>query len=160
MQLPCAEVSGYRVPGPGVAAIKPHSPGKALGPAAMQLFLLASIGGAIGAGARYLVNVACAACLAPGFPWATLIVNVLGSFLMGLVVSLIVPWLGGSQAWRTFLATGILGGFTTFSAFSLDVHSLFERQFNGHLFLYVAGSVVLSVLALFAGMGLGRLGLK
>ena len=126
----------------------------------MQLFLLASLGGAIGAGARHLVNIVCSACIGPGFPWATLIVNVAGSFLMGLVVAAIVPMFGGSAAWRTFLATGILGGFTTFSAFSMDVHDLFERQAHGHLFLYVAGSIAISVLALFAGLALGRFGLK
>ena len=123
----------------------------------MRLFLLASLGGAIGAGARHLVNVACAACLSPVFPWATLIVNVAGSFLMGIVVGAIVPWLGGSAAWRTFLATGILGGFTTFSAFSLDVQHLIERQANILLVLYVVGSVAASVGALMAGLGLSRL---
>ena len=118
----------------------------------MQLFLLACLGGAIGAGARYLVNAACAQCMAPGFPWATFIVNVTGSFLMGIVVAGIVPYLGGSVAWRTFLATGILGGFTTFSAFSLDVVDLMQRQQAGPVLFYMIGSVALSVAALLAGV--------
>ena len=122
----------------------------------MQLFLLASLGGALGAGARYLVNAACAQCMAPGFPWATFIVNVAGSFLMGVVVAALVPYMGGSVAWRTFLATGILGGFTTFSAFSLDVVDLMERQQTLPFLFYVIGSVVLSVAALIAGVAVVR----
>ncbi len=125
----------------------------------MQHFLLAAAGGAIGAGARYLVNVACAQCLTPGFPWATLIVNVVGSFMMGLVVAGIVPALGGSPAWRTFLATGILGGFTTFSAFSFEVSDLMQRQ-SVLAFAYMIASVVLSVTALFAGMALARVSVR
>ena len=92
----------------------------------MQLFLLACLGGAIGAGARYLINVVCMHCMAPGFPWATFIINISGSFLMGVVVAGIVPYLGGALAWRIFLATGILGGFTTFSAFSLEAVDLLQ----------------------------------
>ena len=125
----------------------------------MQLFLLACTGGAIGAGARYLVNIVCAQCIAPGFPWATFIVNVSGSFLMGIVVAGIVPYLGGSVAWRTFLATGILGGFTTFSAFSLDVVDLMQRQQVLSFLFYVLGSVVLSVSALLVGVAVARAGL-
>ena len=125
----------------------------------MQLFLLACLGGAIGSGARYLVNVVCAQCLAPGFPWATFFVNVVGSLLMGVVVAGIVPALGGSVAWRTFLATGILGGFTTFSAFSLDVIDLMQRQQTGPALLYVSGSFVISIAALAAGLTLARAGL-
>ena len=126
----------------------------------MQHLLLAATGGAIGAGARYLVNVACAQCLAPGFPWATAIVNVAGSFLMGLVIAGVVPLLGGSAPWRTFLATGILGGFTTFSAFSLDAFELYEREQHLALGLYVAASVVLSIGALVAGIWAARAGLR
>ncbi len=126
----------------------------------MKLFLLASLGGAVGAGARYLVNVACAQCMAPGFPWATFIVNVVGSFLMGVVVAASVPYLGGSAAWRTFLATGILGGFTTFSAFSFDAMTLLEKQQFNLLAIYVVGSVAVSVLALGAGAGVVRVALN
>lgn len=122
----------------------------------MRLFLLAAGGGAIGAGARHLVNVGCALWLGPGFPWATLAINVVGSFLMGVVVAIAVPLLGGSAEWRTFLATGILGGFTTFSAFSLDVWQLVERNETGLALVYVAASVALSVAGLVAGLALAR----
>ncbi|MDX2158240.1 MAG: fluoride efflux transporter CrcB [Hyphomicrobiaceae bacterium] len=118
----------------------------------MRLFLLAAAGGAIGAGARYLVNVWSLILLGPSFPWATLIVNVTGSFLMGVVVAATEPLLGGSAPWRTFLATGILGGFTTFSAFSLDAHTLIERRQFALAVLYAGGSVVLSLVALVAGL--------
>lgn len=122
----------------------------------MRLLLLAAGGGALGAGARYLVNVACTACLGPGFPWATFAVNVAGSFLMGVVVAAAVPVLGGSAEWRTFLATGILGGFTTFSAFSLDAWQLIEREQTVLALAYIAGSVVLSIAALLAGLSATR----
>lgn len=118
----------------------------------MRLFLVAAGGGAIGAAARYLVNVGCTHWLGAGFPWATLIVNVAGSFLMGVVVAASEPWLGGSAVWRTFLATGILGGFTTFSAFSLDLWQLLERRQTAAAILYASGSVVLSLAALVAGL--------
>ncbi len=126
----------------------------------MQLLLLAILGGALGSGARYLVNVAAAHWLAPGFPWATFIVNVLGSFLMGVVIASLAPYFGGSPAVRTFLATGILGGFTTFSAFSLDAVELMERGHLTTLALYVVGSVLLSIVALLAGVGVMRASLR
>lgn len=126
----------------------------------MRLVLLAAAGGAIGAAARHIVNVAMLGLLGPAFPWATLTVNVLGSFAMGISVEAILALAGGSPAWRTFLATGILGGFTTFSAFSLDAVLLYERRAYLLLTLYVAGSVVLSIAALVAGMALTRTVLK
>ncbi|MFM9938959.1 MAG: fluoride efflux transporter CrcB [Hyphomicrobiaceae bacterium] len=126
----------------------------------MQLLLLATLGGALGAGARHLVNVACAHWLSPSFPWATFIVNVVGSFLMGAVIASLAPYFGGSPAVRTFLATGILGGFTTFSAFSLDAIELMERGQLTGLAFYVLGSVVLSILALLAGVGVIRVSLR
>lgn len=122
----------------------------------MRLLLLACLGGAIGSGARYLVNVAAALWLPVTFPWATLTVNVVGSFLMGAVTGAFLPLLGSSLAWRTFLATGILGGFTTFSAFSLDVVTLFERRAMLPLAVYMLASVVVSVLALLAGLAAVR----
>lgn len=122
----------------------------------MRLFLLAAGGGAIGAGARYLVNVMCAACLGAAFPWSTFIVNVVGSFLMGVVVAASAGLASGSAEWRTFLATGILGGFTTFSAFSYDAWSLIERQQAALAFAYIASSVILSIGGLLAGLSLTR----
>lgn len=122
----------------------------------MKLFLLASAGGAIGAGARHLVNITAARLLGTSFPWATLTVNVVGSFLMGYLIEYLILRLSGSPEMRTFLATGILGGFTTFSAFSLDVAQLIERKQAGLAAVYVAGSVGISVLMLYAGMALAR----
>ena len=122
----------------------------------MHLLMLATVGGAVGAGARYLVNVAALRWLGPQFPWATLFVNVAGSLAMGFLVALIGLRYQGSPELRTFLATGILGGFTTFSAFSLDAATLFDRGDTGLAMAYVLGSVVLSILALYAGLALAR----
>ena len=119
--------------------------------------LLVAAGGALGAVGRHLVTTGAAALLGGGFPWGTLIVNVVGSFLLGVLVGLL------SAAWtppgdmRLFLATGFLGAFTTFSAFSLDVVSEFERGLNSLAILYVVASVVFSVLALLAGLRLMRI---
>ena len=123
----------------------------------MRLLLLASAGGAIGAGARYLVNVGCLRWLGGGFPWATLGVNVVGSLLMGIVVEVVARKLGGSPEARVFLATGILGGFTTFSAFSNDVVALLAGGGTGLAVAYIAASVVLSIGAVYAGLALARL---
>jgi CrcB protein len=83
-------------------------------------------------------------------------VNVVGSFIMGVLAATLLPLATGSTSIWTFLATGILGGFTTFSAFSLDVWILYERHQHLVLVLYVAGSVILSIAALFLGMALTR----
>ena len=123
----------------------------------MRLLLLAAAGGALGAGARHLVNVSMLAWLGPSFPWATFTVNIVGSLLMGIAVEGLMPFSGASAiAWRTFLATGILGGFTTFSAFSLDVWVLYERGQLLALATYLALSIVLSVTALILGIAIVR----
>lgn len=112
-----------------------------------------ALGGAMGATARYGVNRAAMAAFGPGFPWATLIVNVAGSFLMGvLVVVLSRP----GNAWAPLLMTGVLGGFTTFSAFSLDTLTLWQRGAQGVAAVYVAASVGLSLLAIAAGLAVAR----
>lgn len=111
-------------------------------------------GGAIGASARYLAGVAVTRAVGPGFPWGTLVVNVAGSFLMGVLI-VMVAHLGGTR-FLPFLAVGVLGGFTTFSTFSLDAVTLYERGALGAAAGYVIGSVVLSVLALFAGLAMAR----
>jgi len=126
----------------------------------MQLFFAAAAGGALGAGARFLVNVVFAHLLGPHFPWATITVNVVGSFLMGLLVGFSVDLFGGSTLVRTFLGTGILGGFTTFSAFSLDAVEIFERQQPSLAIVYVVASVGLSIAALAAGLALARMSLR
>lgn len=118
--------------------------------------LYVALGGAIGASLRHLVNLASLRLMGPNFPWGTLTANIVGSFAMGLFVEMMIRKLGGSQELRLFVATGLLGGFTTFSAFSLDVAGLWERGATSLTFVYVAGSVVLSIAALFAGLALGR----
>lgn len=122
----------------------------------MRLLLLAAAGGALGAGARHLVNISMLARFGPAFPWATLMVNIVGSLLMGILIEFLMPFGGASAAWRTFLATGILGGFTTFSAFSLDVWVLYERGQLFALAIYLALSIVLSIAALVLGIALVR----
>lgn len=118
----------------------------------MKVFLMAAAGGALGAGARHLVNVASTRLMGPAFPWGTLTVNILGCFLMGLLIEgMALRWSMSNEA-RVFLATGILGGFTTFSAFSLDFAVLMERKAHGPALAYAGASVGLSLLALFAGL--------
>lgn len=122
----------------------------------MRLFLLAVAGGALGSGARYLVNIGAAKWLGVAFPWATLIVNIAGSFAMGLLVEYVVLRHGGSPELRTFLATGILGGFTTFSAFSLDVATLWNRGDLALAAVYILVSVAVSIAALYGGIAIAR----
>lgn len=122
----------------------------------MRLLLLAVAGGALGSGARYLVNAGAAKWLGMAFPWATMIVNILGSFAMGLLVEYVMLRHNGSPELRTFLATGILGGFTTFSAFSLDAATLSDRGDFALAALYVIVSVAVSIAALYAGIAIAR----
>ena len=122
----------------------------------MRLLFLATVGGGIGAGARYLVQAGMVRWLGAGFPWWTFAINVVGSFLMGIVVTLVAQRFDDSAGVRTFLATGILGGFTTFSAFSLDVANLVDNKQQAAAAFYVAGSVGLSILALYAGLALAK----
>ncbi|GJL86055.1 MAG: putative fluoride ion transporter CrcB [Micavibrio sp.] len=109
-------------------------------------------GGAIGATLRYGVNVASAHLWGTDFPWATLTVNVLGSFVMGLLIAVFAHLWQPPQEVKLFLVTGFLGSFTTFSAFSLDVSVLWERGALLAAGGYVLASVVLSVAALFAAL--------
>ncbi|MGI9407469.1 MAG: fluoride efflux transporter CrcB [Hyphomicrobiaceae bacterium] len=126
----------------------------------IKLALLAACGGAIGAAGRYLVGVGATRAFGIDFPWGTLIVNVVGSLAMGLLIGWFALRLTGSESLRVFLAIGVLGGFTTFSAFSMDVVFLIERKAQGLAFLYAGTSVVLSVAALFVGLYLARQGLR
>lgn len=123
----------------------------------MTWFLL-FIGGGIGTLARHGVNLLVTRAFGAGFPWGILIINVTGSTLMGLVAGWFAKRGGGeaSQQLRLFLATGVLGGYTTFSAFSLDVAALWERGEHGAMLAYMLGSVLLSVLGLFAGLWFWR----
>jgi len=122
----------------------------------MKLFLLASGGGAVGTGLRYLVNRAFAHAGFIEFPWSTLTINVTGSFAMGVLIEALALRFNVSNELRTFLATGILGGYTTFSAFSLEFATLYERGDMTAAFGYVAASVVLSMAAVFAGLAAVR----
>lgn len=117
-------------------------------------FLSVALGGAIGAVMRFGVGLVVVRLSGPGFPVATLTVNVVGSFLMGLCA----VWLfqRGLTSWQPFVLTGILGGFTTFSAFSLEAFTLFERGQAGAAALYVGLSVVLSIGALIVGVTMAR----
>ena len=119
-------------------------------------FLIVFLGGGLGAALRHGVNLASARWLGTGFPYATMIENVSGSLVMGLLAGYFAFRGGPSQHWQLFLTTGILGGYTTFSAFSLDAVLLYERGAIGLAALYVLGSVVLSIAGLFAGLALAR----
>ena len=105
---------------------------------------------------RHGVNLATPRLLGSGFPWATFLINISGSLVMGLVAGWFAFRGDASQGWRLFLTTGILGGYTTFSAFSLDAALLYERGEIGLAAVYVAGSVALSIAGLFAGLWLIR----
>ena len=119
-------------------------------------YLLVFFGGGLGATLRHLVNLTCARSIGTGFPWGTFIINITGSTVMGLIAGYLAFKGGASQHWRLFLMTGILGGYTTFSAFSLDAALLYERGEMGLAAAYVLGSVALSIAGLFAGLALVR----
>jgi CrcB protein len=122
----------------------------------MNNVLLVAVGGAIGSVCRYLVGLWSLRQFGPNFPWGTLAVNVVGSFAIGFIAELIARRLDASPEMRLLLITGFLGGFTTFSAFSLDVISLFERGATMFGVTYVIASVAISLAAVFAGLALGR----
>jgi CrcB protein len=122
----------------------------------MPVVLWVALGGAIGSAARYGVNVWSGRMLGSEFPWHTFIVNVVGCFIMGVLVELMALKLNVGTETRAFLTTGILGGFTTFSAFSLDFAVLLERKTYAAALAYGAGSVTLSLIAVFAGLYLVR----
>jgi CrcB protein len=119
-------------------------------------YALVFVGGGLGAALRHAVNLV-AARLGFAFPIGTLAVNVLGSFLMGVLVAYFALRTGIDQHVRPLLTTGLLGGFTTFSAFSLDAALMWEKGAFAQLALYAGGSVVLSVAGLFAGMAVVRM---
>ena len=119
-------------------------------------WLLVFLGGGLGAMARHGVNRLGLAMLGPGFPWWTLAVNVTGSFLIGLLAGLFGALETEHRA-RLFLITGFLGGFTTFSAFSLEALTLWERGAGLQSGLYILGSVCLSLIGAALGLMLSRL---
>jgi fluoride exporter len=119
-------------------------------------YLLVFVGGGLGSTLRYLVNVVCPRLFGTAFPYHTFIINITGSTVMGLIAGYFAFKGDASQSWRLFLMTGILGGYTTFSAFSLDSALLYERGEVGLALFYVLGSVVFSIAGLFAGLALVR----
>ena len=119
-------------------------------------YILVFVGGGIGATLRHAVNRASLAWLGPGYPYGTLFVNIAGGLVVGILAELFLVKGGGSQSLRLFLVTGILGGFTTFSAFSLDAALMWQRGDYAALGTYVAASVFFSIAALFFGMAAVR----
>jgi len=113
-------------------------------------------GGALGSAARYMLTILVQRLFGTAFPWWTLSVNVIGSFIMGVIVTTIALRWSVGQTGQAFLTVGILGGFTTFSAFSLDVATLVERNASAAAGGYILGSVLLSIIALFAGMAVTK----
>lgn len=118
--------------------------------------LLVAVGGAIGSVLRYYVGQWALRLAGPAFPWGTLTVNVVGCFVIGVFAEMIVRRFDASPEMRLLLITGFLGGFTTFSAFSLDAISLFERGAAVSGAVYIVASVGLSMAAVIAGLALMR----
>ena len=122
----------------------------------LQLILAVAMGGAVGSVARYLVGVGSTRLFGVGFPWGTLMINIAGSFLIGVLVELFALKWDLPQTVRVFLTVGICGGFTTFSTFSLDAYVLIERGELWPAAAYMIGSVALSIGGLIAGLHLVR----
>ena len=124
----------------------------------MNGFILVFLGAGVGGSLRHGVNLTCLRLCGPAFPWATLVINVVGSLVMGLAAGWFTAKAGHTwaQPARLFLTTGVLGGFTTFSAFSLDAVSLWERGSTGEAAFYVLASVLGALAGLVAGLALAR----
>lgn len=122
----------------------------------MMNLLLIALGGAIGSVARYGCQKWVAAIYPQAFPLGTFIVNIAGCLLIGIFWGISLRSIAATEEWKLFLMTGLCGGFTTFSAFTLESISLLKEQRTGLFLLYVAGSVLLGLLATFAGMKIIR----
>lgn len=120
-----------------------------------SLFLV-MLGGAFGSGARYLTGIAMLRLFGPGYPFGTLTVNLVGGLIMGLLVGILARLSVPGENWRLLLAVGVLGGFTTFSSFSLDVANMLQRGDLATATGYILMSVIGSIAALFAGLALVR----
>ena len=116
-----------------------------------------ALGGALGASARYLFVAQALRWFGPAFPWGTFGVNIIGSFIMGVIAEGLALKFSAPPEFRSFVMTGVLGGFTTFSAFSLDAANMMERGDGMLSALYIGGSVVGAIAALFAGLYFVRL---
>jgi CrcB protein len=122
----------------------------------MNPYLIVFLGAGIGGTARYAANLFVPRVMGGDFPWHTLLINIAGCLVMGLVAGWFAHRGDGSGAWRLFMTTGILGGFTTFSAFSLDAMLLYERGQLSMAALYVLASVLVSLIAVAAGLAIMR----
>lgn len=122
----------------------------------MQHLILVMLGGALGSGARFGIGRLTLAQFGPSYPWGTLAVNLIGGLAMGLLVGLLARIAQPEQNYFLFIGTGILGGFTTFSAFSLDAVSMIQRGAIGSAAIYALISVIGSMVALLAGLATAR----
>ena len=122
----------------------------------MKMVMAIALGGALGAVARHFISHWSVVALGNGFPWGTLTVNVVGCFALGVVVEVMALVWSPAAEWRAFLTVGVLGAFTTFSTFALDISILHERGEMLQAILYVTVSVAGSIAAIFAGMSLTR----
>jgi CrcB protein len=124
----------------------------------MMNLVLVAVGGGVGSLLRFGAALAATRWLGPAFPFGTLFVNVTGSFAMGVLIEWLARRHAGAagEGLRLFLATGVLGGYTTFSTFSLDVAALAERGALATAFVYLAASILVGVGALFAGLAVAR----
>jgi CrcB protein len=122
----------------------------------MNMLVAIAVGGAVGALGRHFVNVAMGSLLGTGFPWGTVTVNIVGSFLMGVLIHMLAVSWNVSPEMRALLTVGALGAFTTFSTFSLDVVTMYERDALLLVGVYVVVSVVASIGALLVGLRLAR----
>ncbi len=122
----------------------------------MPPILLVMLGGAFGSAARYLTGKFALAWLGPNYPWGTLAVNLIGGLLMGALTGILARHAPGNTQWWPLLGVGVLGGFTTFSSFSLDLIHMLERGEWGMGLGYILASVVGAALALFAGLSFAR----
>ena len=122
----------------------------------MNMILAVASGGAVGAVARFLLSKGMLNLLGPGFPWGTLAVNLLGSFMIGFLVEIFALRVNISHEWQAFIVIGFLGGFTTFSAFSLEVGLMIEKGQLTTAIFYALGSIFIGVVALFAGLYAGK----
>lgn len=119
-------------------------------------YVLVFIGGGLGASLRHAVNQLCGRLFGAGFPYGTFIINVTGSLVMGLIAGYLAFKGQAAQPWRLFIMVGVLGGYTTFSSFSLDAVTLYERGAMLAALFYVVGSVLLGIAGLVAGLALVR----
>jgi CrcB protein len=123
----------------------------------MKNILLIGLGGGIGSIARYLCQRGMALIYSNPFPWGTFTVNITGCFLIGIFWGMSWRSFETNESWKLFLMTGLCGGYTTFSAFSLEGIGLLKEQRTGLFFLYIAGTVLIGLFATYAGMKISRM---